>query len=96
MIKLLITVGNSKAIILPSELIKKYNLEEVSIEETKEGILLRPITSTSHFDKEMKKLRQHKEYLYKDMEKQANEPEIIDYYSQKDNDLSDIDLEIIE
>ena len=43
MIKQLTTVGNSKAVILPAALVKKYKLDRVVIEETDEGILIRPV-----------------------------------------------------
>lgn len=42
MIKTLRTVGNSKAVILPSALVKKYKLDKVVIEETEEGIRALP------------------------------------------------------
>ena len=49
MIKQLTTVGNSKAVILPAALVKKYKLDRVVIEETDEGILIRPVGEQNRF-----------------------------------------------
>ena len=96
MVKTLITVGNSKAVILPAELIKKYALEKVSIEETKDGILIRSAVDPSSFEKTIEKLRKDKSSLYKRMESQANDPETIKYYAKEANDFSEVEPDIIE
>jgi antitoxin component of MazEF toxin-antitoxin module len=96
MIKTLTSVGNSKAVILPSELIKKYKLERVLIEETEDGILIRPAVLNSGFQKAVEKLRKNKVALYKRIESQANDPETIKHYAKGKNNFSDIDLDIIK
>jgi len=96
MIKTLTTVGNSKAVILPSELVKKYNLEKVLIEETDDGILIRSAVQKSDFQIAVEKLRKDKDALYKRIETQANEPETIEYYAKSANNFSDVDPDIIE
>ena len=96
MIKTLTSVGNSKAVILPSEMIKKYKLEKVVIEETDEGILIRSAVQNTNFQKAIEKLRKNKAALYKRMESQANDPETIKYYAMHANNFSDVDLGILE
>jgi hypothetical protein len=96
MIKTLISVGNSKAVILPSEMIKKHKLERVVIEETDEGILIRSAVQNTGFQKAIDKLRKNKVALYKKMESQANAPETIKYYAKSDNNFSDVDPDIHE
>ncbi len=96
MIKTLTSVGNSKAIILPSEMVKKHKLEKVLIEETDEGILIRSAIQTTNFQKAIDKLRKNKMQLYKRIESQAKDPETIKYYAKKANVFSDFDLNIIE
>ncbi|MDR7132363.1 antitoxin component of MazEF toxin-antitoxin module [Algoriphagus sp. 4150] len=96
MVKTLTKVGNSKALIIPAELIKKYGLDEVILEEKPEGILIRSANEGSSFQQAVDKLRQYKLDLYERIESQANEPETIAYYNKSENNLSDIDLDIIE
>jgi antitoxin component of MazEF toxin-antitoxin module len=96
MIKTLTSVGNSKAVIIPAEMIKKYKLEKVVIEETDEGILIRSAVQHTSFQKAMEKLRKNKAALYKRMESQANDPDTINYYAQVTNNFSDVDPDIIE
>jgi antitoxin component of MazEF toxin-antitoxin module len=96
MIKTLTSVGNSKAVILPSEMIKKYKLEKVVIEETEEGILIRSAVTETTLQKSVEKLRRNKAALYKRMESQAKDPETIKYYAKGANNFSDVDLDIIE
>lgn len=96
MIKTLTSVGNSKAVILPSEMIKKYKLEKVVIEETEEGILIRSAIAESNFQRAVEKLRKNKAALYKRIESQAKDPETIKYYAKEVNNFSDVDLDIIE
>lgn len=96
MIKTLTTVGNSKALILPAEMVKRYKLEKVTIEETEDGILIRSAVQETNFQKAADKLKKNKTALYKRIESQANEPDTIAYYSKSANNLSDVDLDILE
>ncbi len=96
MVKTLTKVGNSKALIIPADLIKKYGLEEVILEETEEGILIKSAITVSDFQKSVNELREKKRELYARIESQANEPETIAYYGKSENNLSEIDLDIIE
>jgi antitoxin component of MazEF toxin-antitoxin module len=96
MIKTLTMVGNSKAVIIPSEMIKKYKLEKVFIEETDDGILIRSATQSTNFQRAVEKLRKNKVALYKRMAAQATAPETIKYYSKGVNNLSEVDVDIIE
>jgi antitoxin component of MazEF toxin-antitoxin module len=96
MIKTLTSVGNSKAVILPSEMIKKYKLEKVVIEETEEGILIRSAVAETNLQRAIEKLRKNKAALYKRMESQAKDSETIKYYAKGANNFSDVDLDIIE
>lgn len=96
MIKTLTSVGNSKAVILPSEMVKKYKLEKVVIEETDEGILIRSAVQNTNFQKAIEKLRKNKAALYKRIESQANDPETINFYAKSANNFSDVDLDILE
>lgn len=96
MIKTLTSVGNSKAVIIPSELVKKYKLEKVIIEETEGGILIRSAVENTTFQKAVEKLRKNKAALYKRMESQANDPETINFYAKSANNFSDVDPDILE
>ncbi|MEB2784147.1 AbrB/MazE/SpoVT family DNA-binding domain-containing protein [Algoriphagus persicinus] len=96
MVKTLTKLGNSKALIIPAELIKKYDLNEVILEEKEEGILIRSAQKVTSFQKSVDELRQYKSDIYKRIESQANEPDTIAYYKKAENDFSDIDLDIIE
>jgi antitoxin component of MazEF toxin-antitoxin module len=96
MIKTLTTVGNSKAVILPAEMVKKYNLDMVLIEETEDGILIRSAVKKTDFQLAVEILRKDKDALYKRIESQANDPETIMYYEKNANNFSDVDLDIIE
>lgn len=94
MIKTLASVGNSKAVVLPAEMVKKYKLDKVVIEETEEGILIRPVTSPSKFEKAISKLRKNKTVVYKRMESQANTRETISYYKKVAK--TEVDIDILE
>ncbi len=96
MVKTLTSVGNSKAVIIPSEMIKKYKLERVVIEETSEGILIRSADEESPMQKALEKLRKNRAAVYKRMESQANEPETRTYYAKPANNLSGVALDIQE
>ncbi|MEQ8807986.1 MAG: AbrB/MazE/SpoVT family DNA-binding domain-containing protein [Imperialibacter sp.] len=94
MVKSLTTVGNSQAIILPKHLIEKYHLEKVTLEETSEGILIRPHKSADNpFQKKVEAARASKAQIYERMRAAANDPEIIDFY-QQESQSADIDLNI--
>jgi antitoxin component of MazEF toxin-antitoxin module len=96
MVKTLTSVGNSKAVILPADMIKKYRLDKVFIEETEDGILIRSASKQSAFAKSIEKLRRTKATLYKRMESQANDPETIRYYLNDFNNLSEADIDIVQ
>ena len=94
MIKSLISVGNSKAVILPSEMLKKYKFEKVVLEETDDGILIRSAIQNSSFQKAVEKLRKIKSSVYKRIESQANDQETLKYYSNSNNNFSAVDPDI--
>jgi antitoxin component of MazEF toxin-antitoxin module len=89
-------VGNSKALILPADLIKKYDLEKVIIEETEDGILIRSANRQTGFQKTLEKLRKNKSALYKRIRSQAENAETLKYYSQRTVNFSDVDTDIVE
>ena len=97
MLKSLITVGNSKAVILPAELIKKFKLEKVLIEEVENGILIRPVEAgPTSFQKKLDLLKKNKSAIYNQMEAQAKHPDTIRYYSDPENNLSNLETDIID
>jgi len=96
MIKKLISVGNSKAVILPSEMVKKYGLEKVFIEDTNDGILIRSASHNSNLHVAIEKLRKHKDSLYKRMESQANNINTVKYYAKDANNFSEAGLDILD
>jgi antitoxin component of MazEF toxin-antitoxin module len=96
MIKKLTPVGNSKAVILPSEMVKKYKLDRVVIEETEDGILIRPAVENTGYQKAVEKLKKNKAAVYKRIESQSNDPATIKYYAKSANDFSDVDPDILE
>jgi antitoxin component of MazEF toxin-antitoxin module len=91
MIKALTKVGNSKAIILPAQMIIKYKLEKkVMIEETEHGILIHAVHVESSFQKKLRKARENKEQIYRQMREDANDPEVQAYYKDPKNTLDDV------
>jgi antitoxin component of MazEF toxin-antitoxin module len=96
MIKTLTTVGNSKAVILPSVLVKRYNLKKITIEATEEGILIRPLEMKTSFQRKMELARKNKKAIYKKMEREANDPKTVAFYANLNNTSEDIDLDIVE
>lgn len=94
MIKTLTNVGNSKALILPKRLVNKYKLDQVSIRETPEGILIAPAKSKPDFQERLEKLRKNKKAIYIKIAKQASDPETIRYYDEEA--LYDVDTDIEE
>ncbi|HSF52117.1 MAG TPA: AbrB/MazE/SpoVT family DNA-binding domain-containing protein [Algoriphagus sp.] len=95
MVKTLTQVGNSKALIIPSELIKKYGLEKVILEETENGLLIRSAIVEDDFQKRLVNLRENKTAIYQKMENEACEPDVRGYYSNPENDLSNVDPEVL-
>ncbi len=65
------------------------------IEETEDGILIRPAVQDTNFQKGIEKLRKNKAAIYKRMESQANDPETIMYYVKIANNFSDVDVDIL-
>jgi antitoxin component of MazEF toxin-antitoxin module len=94
--KKLTPVGNSKAVILPADMIRKYKLTEgeVIIEETERGILIRPSEQASPFAKALDLLRKKKYEVYRRMEAEANDPATHAHYASRD--LDDLDTEIYD
>ncbi len=96
MVKKLITVGNSKALILPASMIEKHKLDKVVIEEVQDGILIKSATETSPYHKSLDALRKNKAAIYKRMTTQASAAETIEYYAKDANNLSNVDTDIID
>lgn len=96
MVKALTKVGNSKALIIPAELIKKYGLDEVVLEEKEDGILIKSAVWETNFLKAANELRKQRRALYERVEAQANKPETVEYYGHSEHNLSEVDLTIIE
>lgn len=95
MIKSLTTVGNSKAVILPKRLIEKYELEEIELQETPDGILVRSAKDkTLSFHDKLEALRKDKKKIYSQMKSQADDAETRRLYDQ--TDLDKVDVEILE
>jgi antitoxin component of MazEF toxin-antitoxin module len=95
MVKTLTSVGNSKALIIPAELIKKYGLETVVIEETPEGLLIKSATQESDFQLKLDRLKKYKNEVYSKLEEEVRDPEVKDYYSDPNNDFSNADPDIL-
>jgi antitoxin component of MazEF toxin-antitoxin module len=96
MVKTLTNVGNSKAVILPSVLVKRYNLKKITIEATDVGILIRPVEVKTSFQKKMELARKNKATIYKQMEQEASDPKTIAFYNNPDNTFENVDTDIIE
>ena len=97
MVKALTQVGNSKAVILPKQMIVKFKLgRTVVIEETEDGILIKAVQKETSFQKKMRIARKNKDAIYKRMREYANDPEVQAYYKNPENNFSDVDLDIID
>lgn len=97
MIKSLSKVGNSKALILPADLIKKHRLETVSIEETEDGLLIKSVRKTkSAFEKKLDLLKKNKKTIYSKMKSQANEKATKALYDNNEYTMGNIALDIID
>ena len=95
MIKTLINVGNSKAVILPKRLISKYRLTKVVIQETDNGILIKSAHEAEKtFQEKLDLLKKNRKKVYARMKAQALDPDTLAYY--ENNDISEIDIEILE
>ena len=94
MIKTLISVGNSKAVILPKRLIDKYQLDRVTIHEVDQGILIKPTVGSSSFQDRLAQLKRDKQKVYASMKQQAEEAEAIAYYENEA--LPDVDVDIVD
>lgn len=94
--KKLTSVGNSKAVILPAEMIKKYKLAEgdLIIEETEAGILIKSSKEASLFSEALERLRSKKSEVYQRMLDQASDPATQTYYAG--TGLKDVDTEVID
>ncbi len=92
--KTLTSVGNSKALIIPSDLIKKYGLESVIIEETAEGLLIRSASKESDFQKKLEQLKKYKNEVYSQIELEVNDPEVKEYYLNPQNNFSEADPDV--
>ena len=91
MIKSLTKVGNSRAVILPAQMIAKFKFgRTVMIEETEEGILIRAVRKETSFQKKLKWLRDNKEEVYRKMREEANDPEVQAYYKNPENTFDDV------
>lgn len=93
MVKTLTNVGNSKAIIIPKNLIDKYHLERVSLEEVDGGIMIVPQGRQISFQEKVEVLRSKKAEVYARMNKQANDPDVIEHYQNESIDDIDLDIE---
>ena len=96
MVKSLSNVGKSKAVILPSALVKHYKMKKVIIEATEAGILIRPVETKTSFQKKMEHARKNKAALYKQMEAEAGNPKTIAFYNNPKNTFEDVDIDIFE
>jgi len=96
MVKRLTLVGNSKALILPAQMIKKYGLEKIIIEETEDGIFIRPVHRKTNFQKAVDRLKREKIAIYQRMESQANESGTKKYYYKASHNLSEVDTDRIK
>ena len=94
--KSLIIVGNSKALIIPASLIKKYDLHQIIIEETEEGLLIKSATKIDSFQKKVKKLIRNRSLICRRMNAQASHPDTIKYYADPENNFSEVDVDMVE
>jgi antitoxin component of MazEF toxin-antitoxin module len=97
MIKSLTKVGNSKAVIIPKQMIIKFKLgRTVMIEETEEGILIKAAQKETSFQRKLSKLRDNREEERRKMREDANDPKAIAFYRNSRNHLGDLANEIID
>lgn len=90
-------IGNSKGIIIPKYLVDKYQLfSKVDLVESEFGIIISPIEKRNLFQEKLENLKRRKAQVYEEMSKVAESDEAINYYSNSNSELDDIDLDIIE
>ena len=94
--KFLTTVGTSKAIILPSALVKRYKMNKVIIEATEEGILIRPVETQTSFQRKMEIARKNKKAIYRQMEKEAGNSNTLVFYNDPNNTFEEVDIDILK
>lgn len=82
MIKTLTNVGNSKAVIIPKQLVDKYALDSFRIEEVENGILIVP-EQKSRFNEKVRQARADKKEIYARMKSQSEHVETQDFYSNE-------------
>jgi antitoxin component of MazEF toxin-antitoxin module len=89
-------IGNSRGIIIPNDLIRKYRLERVNIRETDEGILLVPVDSKDDFSKKLEQMRIQQSHWLSEMKKAAEDENTQKYYRKESEEMGDVDIEILE
>jgi antitoxin component of MazEF toxin-antitoxin module len=97
MVKALTKVGNSKAVIIPKQMIVKFKLgRTVMIEETEEGILIKAVQKETSFQKKLRKLRENKEEVYRRIREQVNDPKTKAWYANPENNFGDVHVDIVD
>lgn len=93
--KKLTDIGNSKGVLLPQDLLKRYGLEnEIILEPTDDGILLK--AHKPSFSDRVNKLRKNKDKIYKRMKQQSEDKETQEYYERPENTpFSELDNDIL-
>jgi hypothetical protein len=88
--------GNKSAVILPRNDYQIQPDRTVMIVKTKKGIVVRAVHKETSFQKKLRKLRENKKAIYKELEKAANDPETQAYYANPENTFDDVDQEIVD
>jgi len=90
-------IGNSKGVIIPNNLIKKYHFKKkVIFIETDAGLIIKPTQEKSLFEQKLVYVKANKDKIYRKMKQEAQNNEIIAYYEQQTDDYGNIDLEILD
>lgn len=88
--KRLTTIGNSKGIIFPQEVLREYGIEsEVILEKREDGILIKAFKPT--FQDQVEALKRNKSNIYQTMEKQAGDNMMQAYYANPENIIPNVD-----
>lgn len=88
--------GNSKGIIIPSSLIKKYNLQSIELIETDKGILIKSIKNISLLQQKIESSQLNRKKIYEEMKSQADNMTSKEH-SDYENEVEDFnDYQIIE
>lgn len=91
MVKSLTKVGNSKAVIIPKQMIAKFKFgRTVMIEETENGILIRAVQKETSFQRKLRALHSNKEEIKRKFRQAANDPRVQAYYKNSDNIFDDV------